>query len=323
MATLVSKTIKPSGGDYTSVQGAIVGIETDYPNLVISDVYIEVEISGSWSSADTTKISGMTFVTNATHYVKFFTDTANRAGAKWDADRYRYIPGGSDTYAINVTADYIWFDGMQFSCAGNSSLLYMLSTGPAGGATSLIKASNCICNGNNTGSTFIGDPTTDLPATLKVWNCIAYNFSGGYGVFYGSDDVAFVANFYNCTSYKNTNRGFRNQSGTMNCYNCGSFTSANYDFLGTIGGDYNCSSDATAPGAHSLQSKTVGDQFVSVSAGSEDFNLKAGADCIDAGSDPSAGFSDDINGVTRSGTWDIGAAEYVSEEATNVVMNVI
>jgi len=80
---------------------------------------------------------------------------------------------------------------------------------------------------------------------------------------------------------------------------------------------YNASSDTTATGTGSITSITTADQFVSTVGGSEDLHLKAGSDCIDAGTDlgtTPTGVNIDINGRDRDAeadTWDIGAHELV------------
>lgn len=61
----------------------------------------------------------------------------------------------------------------------------------------------------------------------------------------------------------------------------------------------------------------IADAFASTSTGL----LKAGSDLIDAGNDYSASgaLSEDIEGDTRSGTWDIGADEYVSATSRRII----
>ncbi|MCH7474805.1 MAG: DUF2341 domain-containing protein, partial [Gemmatimonadetes bacterium] len=83
------------------------------------------------------------------------------------------------------------------------------------------------------------------------------------------------------------------------------------DFDGTMTQSYNISSDATAAGTGSLINKVAADQFVNITAGSENLHLKAGADAIDTGTDLSGSFSDDIDGDSRpiGAQWDIGADE--------------
>jgi len=96
--------------------------------------------------------------------------------------------------------------------------------------------------------------------------------------------------------------------------------SANKDFKAAGGpnpGTITCniSSDGTANdwgGAGNLVNKAASNQFVSLAGDSEDFHLKSDADCIDAGTSISGEFTTDIDGQTRSGTWDVGADEYIA-----------
>lgn len=86
----------------------------------------------------------------------------------------------------------------------------------------------------------------------------------------------------------------------------------------TVVMDHNAASDTTASGTGSLDSITPANQYVSTTVGSEDYHLKSGADCIDAGTDlgtTPSGVQFDIDGRDRdaqSDTWDIGADEFVS-----------
>lgn len=97
------------------------------------------------------------------------------------------------------------------------------------------------------------------------------------------------------------------------------------DFLfnGSRGfGKYGLSEDATADDAptqsNNVINKTIGDQFVSTTLGSEDLHIKSGSDAIDVGLDlvnTPAGVKFDINNrdVDAEGdTWDIGAHELVA-----------
>jgi len=75
-------------------------------------------------------------------------------------------------------------------------------------------------------------------------------------------------------------------------------------------GDYNISSDTSAPGDHSIHNITPADLFESIVDGSEDLHLKSDATAAsNAGDDLSASFTIDIDGETRV-DWDIGADEY-------------
>lgn len=77
----------------------------------------------------------------------------------------------------------------------------------------------------------------------------------------------------------------------------------------------NISSDGSSDdygGTDNQVNKAAADQFVSLTDGSEDFHLKAGADCLAAGQDLSSVFTTDIDGDTRS-NWDVGADELTPE----------
>jgi hypothetical protein len=59
-------------------------------------------------------------------------------------------------------------------------------------------------------------------------------------------------------------------------------------------------------------STSSGAYFTSVTAGSENLHIGASSALKNVGTDRSAAFTTDIDGQTRSGTWDIGADEYVA-----------
>jgi hypothetical protein len=92
---------------------------------------------------------------------------------------------------------------------------------------------------------------------------------------------------------------------------------------GIFAGWNNATSYATcdvSPLTSVIVSKTsYTDYFVNVA---NDYHLKSTAtDFIDAGtSSVDSFFTDDIDGVTRSGTWDIGADEYVAAAATSYIV---
>lgn len=83
-------------------------------------------------------------------------------------------------------------------------------------------------------------------------------------------------------------------------------------FGSTVGGDFNASSDATAPGANSLTS--ISDPFVDSSGG--DYHLDSGSAPVDEGTDLSGSFTTDFDGDTRDASWDIGADELVAGGTT-------
>jgi hypothetical protein len=159
-----------------------------------------------------------------------------------------------------------------------------------------------------------------------IYNNIIYNFPGDYSR--GISNVAIRGYCVNNTVYKvGTNVGqttygygiWGNWTYLKNNISVGNGGSAPFDYVAYTGSanlDYNISSDSSAAGTNSLTSQTAANLFVNITAGSEDLHLKIGANAIDEGTDLSGTFTTDIDGVTRSGTWDIGADEYAIASST-------
>lgn len=165
--------------------------------------------------------------------------------------------------------------------------------------------------------------TSDVTAhIIDIWNCLIYNYTAGMNSSNAGSDH--IVTLYNCTFFGGSADGVDRDAGTVNAYNVISYNNTGSDFAGTVGGDYNMSEDATAPGANSLDSGTGGNDpdFVNVGAGTEDFHLQATSDAIDSaqgdadgGGEPSATFADDIDGITRGpadADWEMGASEFVA-----------
>lgn len=107
-----------------------------------------------------------------------------------------------------------------------------------------------------------------------------------------------------------------------NCVACG----ATSECFISCTGNYNLSSDTTAPGANSVKSVDASgtNLFISTTASAEDLHLNpAGSEFEHAhntGTDLSANFTIDIDNETRptgANTWDIGADEYVAAAAAS------
>ena len=143
-----------------------------------------------------------------------------------------------------------------------------------------------------TDSTGTGFRTEDSDCLLWCKNCISYDQEG------------------------NTTHDFLQSSGTLHCENCSSSDNTADDF------------DADGQSGNNRVSQT----FTFINEGGDDFHLHADdAGALDFGQDLSTdpeskiSFSTDIKGETRSGTWDIGADEYIAAAppAGNIVPNLI
>ena len=159
-----------------------------------------------------------------------------------------------------------------------------------------------------TGSSGIDDQTgNDLYAFNTIYEC---NFNGSTG----------RAGFFNVSNGP--------QEITANaCFDNGFL-----DIDSTNGVlDYNATSDASgAEGANRIANLTATDQFVNATTtfADTDLLLKAGADLIDAGPAPYSSVtypeidvSIDNRGVSITGTWDIGASQFVGVGAEDFPVN--
>ena len=85
--THITKTIKPTGGDYTDIQAAVVANKQD---LITNDAYISFVIDSAWGSAFTTNVVVNGYrCDSTTHYVEIYV-AGNRTG-KWNTGRARLI----------------------------------------------------------------------------------------------------------------------------------------------------------------------------------------------------------------------------------------
>jgi hypothetical protein len=325
MATLLKHTVKPSGGDYTTLDACLDHLVAAHANFVTSDVYGEIEIGGDWDGAPDTAsavLNGLTL--DATHDLKIYTDAANRAKASaWDTTRY--ILAVSNAVALTIQDDYVWADGLQINTpAINANSQHCVYIGAGITATNNhIRLSNLRLKGAANGTYYQrGVSIADADTIFDGWNIIAYDFSPALTSGQAFASSGATSNFYNCLAY-NCYIGFFRDNGTCNVYDSVAFKTSN-DFSGTITADY-CASDDN-DGTNNVAESGGGaewpDDFTDAAGG--DFTLKATSALVGAGGKAGSSlFSDDIDGTARGAAWDVGAHEYVSAAATNVVMNIV
>ena len=180
--------------------------------------------------------------------------------------------------------------------------------------------SHSIIKGNLSGTAtgcygIAGTYQTSGSRVAKIYNNIVYdwvngtNSNTGIRLSLGDGWDFYVSNntVYGCyTGYLLSSQALVKNCLAQNCNN---------GFGGTPdpSSDYNCSDiSGDAPGANSV----IG-TVTFVDTANDDYHLDP-SDTVakDAGtdlsSDPNLAFTDDIDGETRSGTWDIGADEYVA-----------
>lgn len=273
-------------------------------------------------TADTTNLDLDGWTTSAANYISIKTDANSRASASWSDSKYRHVLDGYNWY---VREQYVRFDGIQFrntTTDGTGRTFYWISFDDVNNA---VYISNCHFRGPGGDDSVTWKPFNfGSNLQIKIWNCLAYGFSTYWNSYEDVNNAAIVVDIYNTVIIGNESMdmGIRREDGTLrmkNCYVCGGSYGAYY---GTIT-KTTCASDDTT-GDTGLQNIACDTStgaghagFTNVTAGSEDFHLKSGSALIDVGTDTSGdsaplNFTTDIDGETRSGTWDIGCDEYVA-----------
>jgi hypothetical protein len=326
MSTIITKTVKPSGGDFTSVGTAVAWFQTNYPDFVTADIAGKIEIGGTWDSADTAQVAVPDLVSDATHGLNIYTDVSNRASETWDSGKYslQYTAG---TYLIYNSNDYLIVDGLQINLARAGANRVIENT--VLGATNEVILSNCLIKSDSGAyDRYVCYLNTASDNTnLYVYNCIAYGASGSTVAWLRCGETTCTMTVYNSTLTGGAN-GILRSAGTCVAKNVYSGGQSGDCYSGTITKTTCASSDATGSvGLQSIAANTT--QFVNVTGGSENYQLAGvGSALYHAGTDTSGdsapmNFIADINGEHYYDTdalRSIGADEVVSSPIDRIIV---
>jgi hypothetical protein len=314
MATLVKKTVKASGGDYTYLAAAFNFFKNNYPNFVTSDIYAEIEISGSWSSADSHELEVVGITTDSTHYLHIYTVGDSRHDGKWKSTGYIY----QNSFYITAV-NYVIVDGLQILLPdyNGAAGFRTLDAFDSGGNSQIIIRNNLIrgVSGSYTGHRGMLLGYTTYPPKVYVYNNIIYNIPTNEdcrGIKTTAD--AYV---YNCIVQGGESAIYR-EVGTLIVKNCYAATTGSGGcYKGTMTKTTCASSDTT--GSTGLQNIAYStDNFVNVTSGYEDLHLSGtGSALYHTGTDTSGdaapmNFTTDIDGdnyYDTGGVRSIGADE--------------
>lgn len=286
------------------------------------------------SAKDTTALTVNGSTTSAANYMAFIGHDDYWCGGKYDDTKDIFEV--TDGVAITISDEYVRIVMQQIELlsptANGKNALYVGSIASGG---SDIRIERCVIksHANGTYYNWVID-IQDADATMKISNTSIFNMSNlssQVGIRLSSAGSSYI---YNNTIYgANNGYGIRNVSGTTYTKNniCTNFSSnAIVESGGTLYCNYNASSDATADdqdGDGTSGNNRVNQTFSFVNAGAGDFHLQSddtGAlNCgTDLSGDGSYPISVDIDGVTRSGTWDIGADEYITSAVELTAQNI-
>jgi chitodextrinase len=283
------------------------------PDVLTMPVVIYCDGAGG---PDTTPVNQTPFdmVTSAANYLLITTNAANRARVPHDPARYTLMATNSNALYNNIPS-HIRIDGIQVQLTISNGGSYIgIKTSNANEIATDIDAriSNtvvkCVVSRGNAIGFNTRYPSAGARGNAYVWNSVAYGCTTGF-----NNDFP-GAQYVNNTAFNN-DFGFVSDAASsmkvVNCLAAKGTKSGSVGFVGTMaaGSDYNAEDDGNgAPGAHSRPGRT----FTFVNASTSDVHLAAtdtGARDVGTSNPLPGKFADDIDGVLRSGIWDIGADE--------------
>jgi hypothetical protein len=328
MATIVRKTVKPTGGDYNNINSAVDYFQATYPDFVTNNIIGEIEISEAWSADDTSAIDISGLTTDATHYLYVHAVGDARHSGKWTSTAH--VCGRTAANNITITSvQYVLLEGLQvklvddasaqgvrtagtFNAGANAIILKdCLLKGPGTSNNAYFGIYNSIANCNtyliNTSIWGLGDGTTNVRGiygryanSTYVYNCVVVG--GRYCIGAGGDSCTVVVK--NSYAGGSSVEDFYFSSGTFTKVNCAS-EDQSADDTSTGETQTNCIAAAVPLST---------DTFTNVTGGSEDFHIKSTGALYHAGVDTSGeddplNFTTDIDGDTYYSTRSIGIDE--------------
>lgn len=310
MPTVRTVTVKSSGGDYSSLSSAEAGEQGD---LVSLDRQTDIECY-AMSEATTATVSIDGWTTDATRYIRIYAASGQGHSGVWDSSKYNIVRSTDFGAVIGVNENYVRLEGLQLAISSTSA--------NAGAVVSLAqlgtidnRVDRCIIKNAGTGT---GSRGVVIGSSVNsVRNTVIYTASAA-AIYIQNVFTAPTVAIDNCTLIGGT-YGVERAAGTVTLQNV--YAHGGTDaYTGTMTRTTCAHSSATvftgstASVAHSTAN------FVSVTSGSQDYHLITGSALIDAGTDLSGTFTTDIDGATRSGTWDIGADEFVGAVGGSILL---
>ena len=323
-----------SGADaaYASLQAALDAQSAD---LVTAGDSLVIICGGSTADTeveDSGTVAWPGMVTSATNNITI--QAAENHEGVWDDTIYRLE---SDSYyrVLGIPSDqFVTITGLQVSNtrspSGGAAADIFEVVGSGAGAVTLDRALLRHTGTNISSGSGKGVRTDRLTGdcVVTIQNCITYDcLTNGFQMRVVNTSGGGAIHVLNCTAV-NCPTGFgvaaRSSSGGVGSLrNCIAQGSSNVDFgtggNGIPGGTWtatnNLSEDTTATNVDSDSGATsvVSTSLTFRDAAAYDYHLAAtDTAAIDAGVDLSSTFTDDIDGVTRTGTWDIGADQYAA-----------
>jgi hypothetical protein len=302
------KTIKASGGDYTTLSAWEASLPATLTEVETAECY-------NFALTDDVAISGST--TSATNYIRIYTPPAERHDG-----RSRAVSGTGFRLTANTGAtpirygsvNHVRLEGLEIVGSATSATVVDYQLGgsfTSGGNDHQIN--HCIIH-----DTIVGTGYTITAGAANLSLTFIDNIVYGYQRSWDTRNAASVVASNN-TFWRHAAQLGLVSSTELVCKNAysGASTAGADDYWsgGTPTGNNNASSDtsATARFTSSINSVAGSAVFTSVTAGAEDFTLKTGTNALVEAGATLASVTDDIKGTARpqGSLYDIGAFERV------------
>lgn len=307
MTTTVTKTIRASGGDYTTLSAWEAALPA---SLVSVDQVHVAECYNDWPSGldDTVDIAGVT--TDATRNIAVTVAAGHRHNGTPQSGFY--IKGDSGTNLngkFQVGVGYTVIDGLDVeNTRSGTAFAGFIAT-----ATNIVVSDTISKCASSSGKAFNGNFGTNYATTRPTFlNCLAWGSAQGFS---RQDSTRSRYNAYNCVAV-NCATGFASGSANKAALkNCVAYGSTTIDFeaqVDAVNSDYNASSDTSANVFTNYLTGITSAAFAN--AAGNDFHLAATSALIGAGVNLYSTLTTDVDGDARpsSGAWDIGFDHYAA-----------
>lgn len=310
-----------TGGDGTT--SALTGANCAYKSLSIWEAARNATLStpeivycaGSTVDATACTISG--WVTTAGNYIEIIGDWDPVTDGKYVATKYkRTVPDVNQFTISNATDLYLNIHNIQiYNTDVNTDGIWAIYDSRVGAG--IINIHSCCFRGNADPSWYDGGVyINSSPGTYNIYNNFIYDWGDDGSAYSGFEwNGSNTCNFENNTLLDNTVGIKASDLGLTARNNIVKGSGNTQAYMGTFTlAEANATDGTDAGGATTGKTSYVSvTAWNFVSEATDDFHLTAtSAGVIDLGMAVGGGFTDDIDGVTRAGTWDIGADEYVA-----------
>ena len=289
--------------DYTSLNAANTGEKGD---IKTSDEYIDFECK---TFQDTTSVTLDGWTTDAPNYIRIYTLSSDRHDGTWSTDKYRLEAASASSGILINTEQYVRVEGIQIrntqvSPSGTASVYREIVIA---GTNSDVRIEDCIFRD---GRFSVRLESIISGATVYMFNNMIYGSTvGALATVHANTTLSSYSNALIGVTY-----GIFNVLGTITAKNC--YCKGTSAYSGTIAKTTCASSDTS--GSAGLQNIAYDtNNFIGITPGSENLHLPSGSALINVGTDTSGegaplNFTTDIDGDTRSGSWDVGPDQFIS-----------